>query len=396
MGARTWILFALIVPLGWLVPQQMGLHVGVFGEPLLSGLAIVAAAFLLSWATELAELYVPPAFALIVLALVSVLPEYAVDMHFAWVAGHNPEYIEYAVANMTGANRLLIGIGWSALAIVHYFKTRQKSLDFGADQRLALGFMLVATLYSFILPFKATLSLWDTAVFFAIFLGYVWQSLKTESEEHPLIGPAAWIGERTSDRGRITVIFLFMIYACGAIWMAAEPFAEGLVFLGKDWGIEEFLLIQIVAPLASEAPELIVAVLFVLRGRAAMALGALISSKVNQWTLLVGAIPIAFSASRGTPDYLPLLARPQAELLLTSAQSLFAIVVLCDLRFTVWEAMLLFGLFAGQFLVPMEGARYVFAGAYFVLVLVMGFSNRERRQRLIKLLRLTPHEPQKK
>jgi len=371
----------------------MGMHVGIFGEPLLSGLAIVASAFLLSWATELAELYVPPAFALIVLALVSVLPEYAVDMHFAWVAGRDDAYIEYAVANMTGANRLLIGLGWSSLALVHYFKTKNKVLTFGADQRLALGFMLIATLYSFILPLKGTLSLWDTGIFVLIFLAYVWKSLKTESEHHPLIGPAAWISGKTSDAGRITVILFFLVYACWAIWMSAEPFAEGLVVLGKDWGIEEFLLIQIVAPCASEAPELIVAILFVLKGRAATALGALISSKVNQWTLLVGAIPVAFSASRGTPDFLPLAARPQAELLLTSAQSLFAIAILCDLRFTVWEALLLLGLFVGQFLVPMEGARYVFAGAYFVLVLVVGFSSRKRQRSFVSLLRLSQKEP---
>ena len=66
---------------------------------------------------------------------------------------------------------------------------------------------------------------------------------------------------------------------------------------------------QWVAPLASESPEFLIAILFALRLRGSVGIGALISSKVNQWTLLVGAIPIAFSISAGSLAGLPLDAR---------------------------------------------------------------------------------------
>ena len=105
MANLIWLVAAILTPIAWLAPHLSG-HSGAM-SPLavasLSGLAIVGSAFMLSWATELAEEYVPASFALIVLALVSVLPEYAVDMHFAWMAGKDPMYREYAVANMTGA-----------------------------------------------------------------------------------------------------------------------------------------------------------------------------------------------------------------------------------------------------------------------------------------------------
>ena len=74
---------------------------------------------------------------------------------------------------------------------------------------------------------------------------------------------------------------------------------RGLVASGRELGIDEFLLVQWLAPLASEAPEFIVAILFALRGNAYDAMGALISSKVNQWTLLVGSLPIAYLAGGG-------------------------------------------------------------------------------------------------
>ena len=53
-------------------------------EALLFGLAIVGAAFLLSWAAEVAQLDISAGLAIAVLALIAVLPEYAVDFVFAW------------------------------------------------------------------------------------------------------------------------------------------------------------------------------------------------------------------------------------------------------------------------------------------------------------------------
>ena len=56
-------------------------------EAVLFGLAIVGAAFLLSWAAEVAQLDISAGLALALLALIAVLPEYAVDFVFAWKGG---------------------------------------------------------------------------------------------------------------------------------------------------------------------------------------------------------------------------------------------------------------------------------------------------------------------
>ena len=86
----------------------------------LSGMAILGASFLLTWACEVAQMDIPQAVAVAVVAFIAVLPEYAVDMYFTWMAGQHPEsaYSHYAIANMTGANRLLIGVGWSAIVLI--------------------------------------------------------------------------------------------------------------------------------------------------------------------------------------------------------------------------------------------------------------------------------------
>src|SRR3954469_13997297 len=83
------------------------------------GLAIGGAAFVLGWGAGTPPLDVSRGLALAVLALIAVLPEYVVDFTFAAKAGSDPEkYAPLALANMTGSNRLLIGVGWSAVVLI--------------------------------------------------------------------------------------------------------------------------------------------------------------------------------------------------------------------------------------------------------------------------------------
>ena len=89
------------------------------------------------------------------------------------------------------------------------------------------------------------------------------------------------------------------VVAAGVILLCAEAFAESIIELGEAIGVSEFLLVKWIAPTASEAPELLVATLFAWRLASRTGLGALISSKVNQWTLLVGTLPIVFSIFAG-------------------------------------------------------------------------------------------------
>src|SRR5574341_2034495 len=101
------------------------------------GLAIVGAAFLLAWAAEAVQLDVSQGLALALLALIAVLPEYAVDFVFTWKAGENPdEFAPLALANMTGANRLLIGVGWSMVVLLAAWRMRRVAAQRGYEGEL--------------------------------------------------------------------------------------------------------------------------------------------------------------------------------------------------------------------------------------------------------------------
>ena len=178
-------------------------------------------------------------------------------------------------------------------------------------------------------------------------------------------------------------MFLFAAYV---IFISAEPFAESLIASGRRLGVSEYLLVQWLAPLASESPEFIVALLFAWKGFAGPGIGTLISSKVNQWTLLVGLIPAVFAASVGAAVPLELSERQRDELFLTSAQSAFAIAVMADLTMSWWEALLLVGLFAVQFLFHDTQGHLMMAVVYLVLTALLILSSRERRRSMWNLL----------
>src|SRR5439155_24517864 len=173
---------------------------------------------------------------------------------------------------------------------------------------------------------------------------------REETEEPYLVGPAAAVGALSVGRRRLAILGLFA-FAAAAIGMSAEPFADGLVRSGQKLGIDEFLLVQWLAPLASEAPEFLVAALLAVRGKAGAALGLLLSAKVNQWTLLVGSLPLAYSVGAGHAAALPLDQRQMAEVLLTAAQSLFGIAVLASMTLSLFEAALMATLFIAQFVI---------------------------------------------
>ena len=385
--ALTLITLATLLTVPALYLRVTGSHIELVTDTALYGLAIVAAAFLLAWAAEAAEVDISQALAVAFIAFVAVLPEYAVDLTFAWKAGQDPEYAPFAVANMTGANRLLIGVGWSAVFFIFWMRTRGRVLSLGRGHALDVVALGAATLYSFTIPLKGSISLFDTVVLFAIFVAYMYGVSRAEGEEPHLVGPAAWLGGLSQKRRRAANAWLF-IFAAVVILGSAEHFAEGLVESGTKLGIDEFLLVQWLAPLASESPEFLIAGILAFRGRAAVGLAALLSSKVNQWTLLVGGLPVAFSISGETWGGLPLDGRQVEEVLLTAAQSLFAVAVLINLSLGRREAGALLGLFLIQFLIPISEVRMAIAGIYLVLAALLMVRERRDLRQLIRWARM--------
>lgn len=365
--------------------MRVGLfHGGPEMEAVLFGIAILGSAFILSWAAEVAQLDMSQGLALALLALIAVLPEYVVDASFAWLAASRPEFAPYAVANMTGANRLLIGIAWPLVIFVVWLRFRRSQVELEEGHGLELIVLGAASLYAFSMPLKGSISLVDFVVMLALFAFYMYRVAKMPAGEPHLVGPARLVGELTPWLRR-TVMAGMALFSGGVILLVAHPFAEALVESGTSLGIDEFLLVQWVAPLASEAPEFVVVILFAWRGMSTAALGTLVSSKINQWTLLVGMLPLVYSIAGGAPAAMPLDTRQQQEVFLTAAQSIFALALLLDLSLSTVGASMILGLFLVQAVIP--ETRIVVGFAYLVLAVLILIRTRRHLGRTFRTLR---------
>lgn len=380
------ITIAVVIALPAVVLRLTGVHPPPVAAMVLFGAGVVSAAVLLLWAAETARVDMSGALAVALLALIAVLPEYAVDLYFAFAAGSRPEYTAYAAANMTGANRLLVGVGWPLVALAFALAVRQRSprrrrigriqppaqrrdVRLSERHRIELGFLTVAALIAFIPALTGEIGWYVTILLVAVYVAYMMGIGRGAAEGvDDLIGVPARLAMLPRTRRR-QVTWLGFGFGALVVVCAAEPFAEALVDTGAVLGIDRFLLVQWLAPLASEAPELIVAAVFAWRLRDGDAIGILLSSKVNQWTLLVGTLPLAYRAGGGAWS-LPLDARQIEEVLLTAAQTVLGVALLVNLWFRRIEAALLFVLFAVQFVFPGTQIRLVLAGIY----LAIGFS----------------------
>ncbi|MGH2685197.1 MAG: sodium:proton exchanger, partial [Actinomycetota bacterium] len=77
---RPSFLLALLGPFPGLAIRFDLVHAPLVLETTLFGVAVLGAAFLLAWAAEVAQLDISQTLAIAVLALIAVLPEYAVDL----------------------------------------------------------------------------------------------------------------------------------------------------------------------------------------------------------------------------------------------------------------------------------------------------------------------------
>jgi cation:H+ antiporter len=377
LGGKTWTsVLMIVVCYAVLIPSTIALVFVSHGPVMIavtSAFAIIAASLLLAWATESAQFMVSQSLALAILALLQVFPEYMFEATLAW-----NRMIEYASATMTGSNRLLMGAGWPLIFLIAYASSRRngnpmKEIRLDARQAVEAFFLVLATVYSFVIVLKRMLDIIDGIVLLVMYLTYLWICMRipeeSEGEVEQIHGPAKTIISMKSHALRMVVVILLVLTGGVVIFSSAGPFVLSIMEVALILGFSQFLFAQWVAPFLSEFPESASAFYWAGTVRlSSMAIGNMVSSKVNQWTLLIGTIPLIYSLSVGHLAFIPLTPLQVEEILVTAAQSAFGCVSLLKLRFTSKEATILFSFWLAQFLLPQ--IRIEVTVAYLVLTAI--------------------------
>jgi cation:H+ antiporter len=200
---------------------------------------------------------------------------------------------------------------------------------------------------------KSSLDLVDAAVLIVIYIAYLFILGKMPPQGHEGIEDLERI-PRTIVRARPSVrtaaILLLFVGGGALIYFTAEPFLGSLLAVSALIGVPSFVFVQWVAPFVSEFPEKVSAFYWARTiDRAPMALMNMVSSNINQWTLLAAMLPIVFSISRGEPSTIPFDEMQRLEILMTLGQSLVGMMFLINMELRWWEATALFSLWFIQF-----------------------------------------------
>jgi cation:H+ antiporter len=345
---------------------QVGPETALWAAP-----SILAAAMLIAWAAESAQFFIAQGFALAILAWLQTLPEFAVEAVFAW-----KQQVPLLMANLTGSLRLLTGLGWpliySTAALFHRIRARRplKRIALHQAHSVEVVGLGVPLLYAILIWWKGSLVLADAGVLAAIYVAYLLVLSRMPPEEAEGIEDLELIPRsivRSPRPARILIITLLFAGGGLLIYYTAEPFAGSLLAIATLLGVSSFVFVQWVAPFVSEFPEKVSALYWARTVTGApMALMNMVSSNINQWTLLAAMLPLVYSISRGAPSAIVFDEQQSLELLMTIGQSLVGMLFLVNMELAWWEAATLFGFWGIQFalspVAPGPGAfRYVAA-----------------------------------
>jgi len=341
--------------------------------------AILFAAVMIAWAAESAQFFIAQGFALAILAWLQTLPEFAVEAVLAW-----HQQVPLLLANLTGALRLLTGFGWPVIYLTAaVFKRRRGEGPLGAielDEHHCVEVVgLIGPLaYAGVIAFKGTLSVYDAVVLVLIYLCYLLVLSRMPPEDPESVEDLEAIPKKIVTAPRThRIAYITALFAGGGIliYASAEPFLASLLALSTLIGIPSFIFIQWIAPLVSEFPEM-ASTFYWARTveRAPMALMNMVSSNINQWTLLPAMLAVVYALSMGHVVPIVFDEHQKGELLLTLGQALVGLLFLMNMKLSWWEAAVMLVFFAIPFAnsdwaIPVAALYFAWAAVSLILIL---------------------------
>jgi len=328
--------------------------------------SILLSAFLVAWGAEAAQFLMSQGLALAILAWLQTLPEFAVEAVIAWEAGADPERAHLAIANLTGAIRLLLGLGWPAIYFVFVAAGRRRAaqrwpvIRLEHEHAVEVVGLVPPLLYFLVILWKQWIGWIDAVVLIALYAIYLWVLMRNppKQEEELSDAPAVsrWAYRQRGWRQKAAIGGLFALGGA-LLYLTAHPFLESMLAVAGLLGIGQFFLVQWVAPFLSEFPEFVSTINWARRvTRAPMALMNIVSSNINQWTILAAMIPLVYGFSHlhhfGTWSDFHFDAPQQVEILLTLLQTLLGVLLLANMEFDWLDASALLVLWLIQFIVP--------------------------------------------
>ncbi len=356
--------------------------------------SILASAFLVAWGAEAAQFLISQGLALAILAWLQTLPEFAVEAVIAWDAGRDSERAHLAIANLTGAIRLLLGLGWPMIYFVFAVAGRRRAavgaqhavpllpaIRLEREHAVEIVGLVPPLLYFGVILLKRSFNWVDAVVLLALYVGYLWVLFRNPPRAVESMADVPAVSRWAyRQRGWRRPAAIGALFGGGGLllYLTAHPFLESMLAVAGLVGVSQFVLVQWVAPFLSEFPEKVSAFYWARRvGHAPMALMNMVSSNINQWTVLAAMIPLVYGYSslrhHGVWLDFHFDEAQRLEILLTLLQTGLGVMLLANMEFDWLDATVIFVLWLAQFLRPSLREEVAVAYGLWMAVLVVGF-----------------------
>ncbi len=178
------------------------------------------------------------------------------------------------------------------LTVILAYLAKKRDLALKVEEvglrRDLIFFLFAYSIALFIVPFENHLLRVFTAIFLlSLYVFYVLITLRSESEEVEGV-EKLYFAPKSKNPGLGIMVFQ-LVFALGLMIAGAHAFVEGLQKISIQFGLSPLLFSLLVAPIATELPEKVNSVLWVLRGKDSLAVGNISGAMVFQ-----SSIPVSF------------------------------------------------------------------------------------------------------
>ncbi len=217
----------------------------------------------------------------------TILPIIAV-VFFSESAGH-----EIGVGAILGAPFMLSTLAFPLIGITAIILFLMKKRDLGLDieevglRRDIVFFLFAYSIAMFIIPYEShSLRIFTALFLLGLYFIYAYMTLTGESEELEEVDGIYFSGGKDYSLGLVILqVVISLVFMIGG----AHLFVHGIEKVSLAAGFSPLLFSLLVAPIATELPEKVNSVLWVMRGKDSLAVGNVSGAMVFQST-----IPVSF------------------------------------------------------------------------------------------------------
>ncbi len=232
-------------------------------------------------------------------AVGTALPETILPIIAIFFFGHNQGH-DIGVGAILGAPFMLSTLAFPLIGLttlVGYFLLKKRELEMSIEtvgfRRDIVFFLFAYSIALFIVPFEDKVLRIFTAIFLiCLYILYVFLTLRGESEEMEEV-EHLYFSPKNSNPS-IFIIITQVVIALIIMIFGAHIFIKGLEDISIAIGFPALLFSLLVAPIATELPEKINSVLWILRKKDTLAIGNVSGAMVFQSTIPV-SVGIVFT-----------------------------------------------------------------------------------------------------